>query len=297
MTDTRQTDLKSLVAGRSGMPVPPSILSIAEAVRRDAGETVVGILAYGSCLRDVRPDEGLVDLYALVDDYRKFHGNPLARFLNRLIPPNVYYGECEHDGVTIRTKYAVVSIAQFERRVSPVTRNPYFWARFAQPSAIVFAQSGETRDRIETALARAVATAADNGTALAGDDADPGRLWTVLFENTYRTELRSEHLDRAGQIVDADRDFYEAAVRPHTPGSGAGIRPGNWGLRRIEGKLLSVARLMKAAFTFQGGTDYLAWKIARHSGVAIEVKPWQRRHPILAAVILLPKLYARGGFR
>ncbi len=297
MTDTPQTDLKSLIAERSGMPVPPAILSIAEAVRRDAGEAVVGVLAYGSCLRDVRPDEGLVDLYALVDDYGNFHGNPFTRLLNWLIPPNVYYGECQHEGLTIRTKYAVVSIAQFERRVSPATRNPYFWARFAQPTAIVFAASGEIRDRIEAALVQAVATAADNGRKLASSEADPVRLWTVLFENTYRTELRSEDPGRASQIVEANIEFYEAAARLLELGPKAGGGPGNWGLRRIEGKLLSVARLMKAAFTFQGGADYLAWKIARHSGVTIEVTPWQRRHPILAAIILLPKLYARGGFR
>lgn len=297
MTDTSQTDLRSLVAERSGIAVPPAIRSMAETVRRDVGDSVVGMLAYGSCLRDVRPDEGLVDLYALIDDYRAFHGNTIARFLNWLIPPNVYYAECQHDGLTIRTKYAVVSIAQFERRVGASTRNPYFWARFAQPTAVVFAANDEFRDRIEAALAQAVSTAADQGKALAGEDADPRTLWATLFGNTYRTELRSEDSSRAGQIVDADIDFYEAAARLHASGAGPGKRRGIWALRRIEGKLLSVARLVKAAFTFQGGADYLAWKIARHSGVSIEVTPWQRRHPILAAIVLLPKLYARGGFR
>ncbi len=279
------------------MSVPPAIRSMSEAVRRDVGGSVVGMLAYGSCLRDVRPEEGLVDLYAIISDYRDFHGNPVTRFLNWLIPPNVYYAECEHDGLTIRTKYAVVSIAQFERRVSRKTRNPYFWARFAQPTAIVFAVNGETRERIEAALANAVSTAIDHGRALAGKGAETRTVWTTLFQNTYRTELRSEDASRAGQIVEANSDFYEAAAELHVSRQNAVNRQGSWALRRIEGKFLSVARLLKAAFTFQGGADYLAWKIARHSGVTIEVTPWQRRHPILAAIVLLPKLYARGGFR
>jgi hypothetical protein len=40
-----------------------------------------------------------------------------------------------------------------------------------------------------------------------------------------------------------------------------------WALRRACGKALNALRLAKAAFTFEGGADYLAWKIERHSGV------------------------------
>jgi hypothetical protein len=61
--------------------------------------------------------------------------------------------------------------------------------------------------------------------------------------------------------------------------------------------LLSVARLLKAAFTFQGGADYAAWKIERHSGVKIQVTDWQRRHPILASITLLPKLLKKGALK
>jgi hypothetical protein len=54
---------------------------------------------------------------------------------------------------------------------------------------------------------------------------------------------------------------------------------------------------MKAAFTFAGGADYLAFKVERHSGERIELKPWQRRHPILGALSLLPGLLRRGAVR
>lgn len=69
-----------------------------------------------------------------------------------------------------------------------------------------------------------------------------------------------------------------------------------WGLRRVQGKFLSVARLIKASFTFDGGIDYLAWKISRHSGVKIELTPWQRRHPLLAGIVLFWRLRRRGAF-
>ena len=63
------------------------------------------------------------------------------------------------------------------------------------------------------------------------------------------------------------------------------------------GKLFNIARLIKAAFTFEGGLDYILWKIARHSGVTIAVTDWQRRHPLLAAPGLAWRLYRRGAFR
>ena len=43
-------------------------------------------------------------------------------------------------------------------------------------------------------------------------------------------------------------------------------------------KLLSVLRLAKASATYAGGAEYIAWKINRHAGTEIELKPWQRRH-------------------
>jgi hypothetical protein len=76
-------------------------------------------------------------------------------------------------------------------------------------------------------------------------------------------------------------------MRPHS----------SWARRRIEGKTLSVVRLAKASLTFAGGADYIAWKINRHAGTDIELKPWQRRHPLLAGLSLLPRLLRSGAVR
>ena len=77
-------------------------------------------------------------------------------------------------------------------------------------------------------------------------------------------------------------------------GGGAG---GGWARRRLEGKALSVLRLAKASATFAGGVDYIAWKINRHAGTQIAIKPWQRRWPLLAAISLLPRLLWSGAVR
>ena len=70
-----------------------------------------------------------------------------------------------------------------------------------------------------------------------------------------------------------------------------------WRSRRVHGKALSVLRLAKASATFTGGADYIAWKINRHAGTEIRLKPWQRRWPLLAALSLLPRLLRTGAVR
>jgi hypothetical protein len=154
----------------------------------------------------------------------------------------------------------------------------------------------DVRRKLVAALAQAVRTmiAASRPLGRPGDDALD--LWRRGLAETYRTELRPEPADRARAIVAANAPWYRAVTEAVLgPGWVAGgVPPVSWGRRRVAGKALSVLRLLKAGFTFEGGADYVAWKIARHSGEAIEVKPWQRRHPVLGALWLLPGLLRRG---
>ena len=65
----------------------------------------------------------------------------------------------------------------------------------------------------------------------------------------------------------------------------------------VRARLYSFARLAKASLTFAGGAEYIAWKINRHAGTDIQLKPWQRRHPLLAGLSLLPRLLKSGAVR
>ncbi|MGI9414124.1 MAG: hypothetical protein ACR2PM_10670 [Hyphomicrobiales bacterium] len=304
MTSNETPDLLSIVTARATAPVVPEVRALGDALHAKFGNAAEAVLAYGSSLRGTALDDTLIDLYVLVSSYEAAHGGRIERLANRLLPPNVYYLEHAFDGRTLRAKVAVVSLEQFEHKLSLATSNPYFWARFAQPCALVHARDDTARTRTLNALAAAVETMLANAPAL-GDAADARALWVAVLQATYRTELRPESVSRAGQIVDADRAYYEGlaeSARGQSAISGAPRRGAAsvrrlWWRRRLAGKLLTVARLIKAGFTFQGGADYIAWKISRHSGIEVTVTPWQRRHPILAALLLAPRLYFRGGFR
>lgn len=262
-------------------------LSQACRTRHDPG--VVAILAYGSCLRD-KTGEGLIDLYVLTRDYKSVSRNPLSRFFCRLVPPNVYYVEAKG----ARGKYAVLPLSKFTQMAR--AQNPYIWARFGQPCEVVYADDAQA---VDAALAQCAATMWAEAATLsqAGDDAL--QALTRLFAATYATELRPESSARASVIVNADRAFYEKAAAKHLGKNWCSVNtaPANWRSRRMIGKALSVARLVKAGFTFQGGADYMAWKIERHSGVKVEITDWQRRHPVLGALSLLPRLLKKGAVR
>ncbi|MFW6076785.1 MAG: hypothetical protein ACOC71_03460 [Hyphomicrobiales bacterium] len=296
---TAAEPLETIVARTASAPVAAEIHALAEAMQARHEPGVAAVVAYGSSLRGVGLSDTLIDLYVLTDTEAAVSSNRLARLGCRLVPPNVHYGEAQSGPVTLRAKYAVVPLDLFARRMGPDVGNPYFWARFAQPCRIVWVRDEAVRRTILAALAQAVRTmiAASLPLGRPGDDAL--ELWRRGLAETYRTELRPESGERAGAIVAANAPYYRAATEAVLGADWVadGESPAGWWRRRMAGKALSVLRLLKAAFTFEGGADYVAWKVARHSGQAIDVKPWQRRHPVLGALWLLPGLLRRGALR
>lgn len=284
--------IEAWVEAETSRAVPTAVEAITQAaIDRYAQGSIEAVLFYGSCFREGRVDEGLVDLYLLAKDAQCIHPSPWMRFWAELIPPNVYYIETEHAGRTVRAKYALLTLTQFERKVMADVRNPYFWARFAQPTGIVMAKD---RKRLIQALAQSISSLNAHAIALASPDATDEQFWTCILSQTYRTELRVEKPYRTRQIFQADAARYRE-IRQLAPAIPCSRAP--WWFRRIEGRLISVARLIKASFTFKGGPDYLAWKIERHSGVKLQLTTWQRRHPIFAAPPILWRLWRNKTIR
>ena len=295
MSDSAASRLRALVESDWRRPIPQPVEDLAQAaIAGMGGRGVVAVLFYGSCFRDGVVGDGLVDLYLVAESYGSVHRRPWVRLFNWLVPPNVYYAQCESGGRMVRGKFAVVSIDQLEKRTRPETGNPYFWARFAQPTGIVFCEPAYEQ-RLKSIFVMAIRTLYDNARATAGEDALPLELWTGVLKETYRTELRVEKTGRAEQIYQSDRERFDAIDRVLRSGPfmvpGSALKPPGWRQRRLWGRILSVLRLVKAAFTFSGGADYLVWKIERHSGVRLALADWQRRHPILAAGPILWRLW------
>jgi len=283
--------LRDLVDEELNLPVDPRVTAVAAAIAAKHGAASRAVLFYGSCLREQQLEGLMLDFYLIVSDYREAYAKTWLAAANRLIPPNVFY--FEHDGLV--AKYAVLSEADFHRLTGPETSSVSVWARFAQPSRLVWAADDQARERAIDAVARAAPTLL--AAARPRPSEDPFALWQRAFALTYSAELRAERKGRSGSVVDGDPRRYERFTAPALEAAQS-LRPhGSWAWRRIEGKALSIARLAKASLTFAGGADYIAWKINRHAGTEIELKPWQKRHPLLAGISLLPRLLRSGAVR
>jgi hypothetical protein len=296
-----EPDLQTLVAAELAEPVDPRVSAMAAALAALHPAAARAVLFYGSCLRQSELDGLMLDFYLVVSDYGEAYGPGWLARANRLLPPNVF--PFAHKGLS--AKYAVLSEADFARECSSEARSVSVWARFAQPSRLAWAADEAARARAVEAVAEAAPTLFALTMPVLGERADVLEIWRQGFALTYGAELRAERSNRSGSIVDADPERYERfgraalaalAGRSVDAVSSARMRR-RWRAMQRKGKALSVARLAKASFTFAGGIDYLAWKINRHAGTAIEIKPWQRRWPLIAAFTLLPRLFRRGAIR
>jgi hypothetical protein len=293
MMDRYPTNVAALVGSSLARPLASDIQAMANHVR-EKHETVAAILAYGSCLRGVSADDTLIDLYVLVEDEAHVSPNKWSRLAARLLPPNVYYSEMSYCGRTLRCKYATMTLQSFARCMRPQAKNPYFWARFSQPASLAFAADERSREHVVNAITDAVTTMFRTALSTAPLASDPLEIWRLGFEETYDTELRPEAQSRAREIVATNQAFYREAARQI--GAEGGL-PVFWPWRRLVGKFLSLARLVKAGLTFEGGAAYAAWKIERHSGKKVTLTPWQKQHPVLAGLLLLPRLLWLGAIR
>jgi len=311
--------LTTLLAESTSRTFSRELLALRNALLQRYKETVDAMLFYGSSLRSGDALDGLVDLYLVVDDYRKAHGKPLPALFNWLLPPNVYYLEVEVEGRRVRAKYAVISMQDLQRGTSMRWFHSYLWGRFSQPCGLLYSRDAETGEQVQRALAQALLTFLTRVLPALPERLECAAIWQQGLALSYRAELRAEKPERAIHLYEAWQDHYRAAtslampalpfevqreqlesrlfytvrIARHTRMLG---RTG-WLLRRLQGKLLSLLRLMKATFTFQGGIDYIAWKLERHTGIPVEVSPKVRRHPLIYGWGMLWRLYRRGVFR
>ena len=279
--------LHARISAQLDAPVDPAVQAFAQALAAQAGAAAV--LFYGSNLR-TGSLEGVLDFYVLLP------GEERER-----IWPRVSYHERGAGDITLRAKVATMTLATFAKAAAGTLADTTIWARFVQPSVIVFADDSAARGEIEAAIGAAAMTAARLAVALGPPAGRAGDYWRALFQATYKAEFRVEKPGRENDILAVNAAHFAGllplaltAAGVAFTGSGERIVPslaatqrarilGWWKRRVLLGKPLNLARLAKASTTFEGAARYAAWKIERHTGMAIEVTPFRERYPLLAA--------------
>ena len=314
-------ELYSEVENRIFRPIPPAISFLTDELVAKYGQATEAVLFYGSCLQHGNPYDGIVDIYILVDHYRHAYDRGVAAVANYILPPNVYYHETVFQGRTIRIKYAVISMEQFQKACTMQWFHSYFWGRFCQPSVATFIVNSQVKKIIVDTVATSILTFLSRTVPCICESNDEELTWEKLWHEglqmSYSAELRPEKAERAKRILRADSTWFKAVTPPALQALPLQVSVDTsgiihcafmprilrikcrilWVVRRIQGKCLSVMRLAKASFTFKGGVDYIVWKIERHSGVKIEVSPFLRRHPVIAMIALAWRIFSRGAAR
>jgi hypothetical protein len=299
-------------------PASPALDALVNTLRDRHGTSVNAILLYGSCLRSGDLHDGLVDLYLIVDRYRDFYPRRLKAFSNWLLPPNVFYIELPVDDRMVRAKYAVLSGRDLR---NGTTRwfHSYLWGRFTQPTAVAWSRDSDAQQQVLECLAGSICTFLNRTLPRLPSSGSVQSLWQQGLQLSYGAELRAEKPGRATELTESGAQYYQAATRllaaslrhrltlqdeadglhyqASIPAAHRLASRLAWPLRKAQGKLLSVLRLLKALFTFEGGLDYIAWKLERHSGQRIEVPERVRRWPLIFIWGLFWQLYRRGVFR
>lgn len=282
---------------------PPAIRRFAEALAQAPG--AVAVMFYGSTLR-TGDLTGLLDFYVLTDEP---HRRGARGAVERALWPEVSYREFDAEGDTLRAKVATMPLATFARAAAGGMLDTTIWARFVQPTALVWTRDPLVRDEVVRAVIGAARTAGRFAAALGPERGVALEFWRALFRQTYQAEFRVETAGRADELLRAAPTRWASLLPLAWTAEGLAfqrvgddLRPAldparrrqlqdRWRVRRLAGKPLNLARLVKAAFTFDGAARYAAWKIERHTGLQIAVTPFRERHPILAAPGVLWRLW------
>lgn len=279
--------LKQRIAQQLRREVRPEIAAYAQALAEEAG--AMAALFYGSNLR-TGSLEGVLDFYLLIPGLQV-----------EKVWPKVSYHELELGGHTLRAKVAEMSLEQFSKACRGESRDTTIWARFVQPSALVWLAGEPLVDTVVEAIADAARTAARLAAALGPASGRADEYWRALFQATYKAEFRVEKAGREDSILSSNAEHFEGllplaweadgieftqAKDALTPAMAHAERSRTlawWRVRRRLGKPLNLLRLAKATTTFEGAARYAAWKVERHTGVAIAVTPFREKYPLLAA--------------
>ena len=268
-------------------PVDPAVRLFAAQLGEAVG--ALAVLFYGSNLRTGSLD-GVLDFYVL-----------LPGPVETRLWPRVSYHEREHDGLTVRAKVATMTLATFAAAACGDLLDTTIWARFVQPSALVWSRGPAHDGDVARAVAEAATTAALFAAALGSSAATEEEFWLGLFRATYDVEFRLEKPGRERDILAANAAHFAGLLRAGLAAGqiavavdGDRLRPllpdglrttlrRAFARRAQWGRFYNLIRLVRASTTFEGAARYAAWKIERHTGVPVVLTPWRERHPVLAA--------------
>jgi hypothetical protein len=295
--------LGELVGAIASRPAAPDWYELPERVRDVAPSAARAVLGYGSWYLDgLRKDASFADAFLVVDDYARFHTRPFHAWMNRALPPNVYFLWSNGDNHReLRGKYNVISAADLERECGFDLRDVYNAGRLSKPVWIAWVRDEATRTWLVERLVGALCALTPIALGLCPERFSVDLFSLELLGLSYRGEARLEGWERVRQLHAVYPDYYtelhrrlleafaDATGRLEPAGTGFAKRGhAEWSrITRASHRLIRRSRRRgylrwpRIILTEPNLADLAANEAERKAGVRIEVTPRLRRHPLL----------------
>lgn len=305
----------ALTADLDAVPTPRTA-RLAAHLARAFGPTTRAIIHYGSHAQrsDARPESAhdffiIVERYA--DAYRSLAASGgttvrprLAALLNHVLPPNVVAVTERDVEPPLHAKCAILSVDDLRRACSRRARDHFTQGRLFQQVQLVWTSDPAARAVVVGALLEARARTFEWGRPYLPAGFDAETYCRVLLDTSYAAEIRPEGRERVVALIGAQREtvvrMYDALLQHlaakrivakhgkvytdlHPPGRWAKFRAAMY-FRRS--KRRATARWLKYIVLYDDWLDYILLKVARRSGVSVELTARERRWPL---IFLWPK--------
>ena len=276
-------------------------------VRSLAPELTRALIGYGSWYaKGLRKPQSFPDVYLVVDSCSRFHRNAFHAWMNRMLPPNVYFiwseGEARRQ---IRGKYNVIGAAELERECGPGLRDLYNAGRMTKLVWLAWVRDEETREWLLEQLVRAHCTLTPLALALLPERFAVDDFSLELLGLSYRGEPRLEGWEKVRQLHAAYeqhyRELHGALLEAYGRATGLVTSVGT-GFEKVSSSAVApewerIARIGRRLVRRSRLRGYLRWprivltephlldlavnEAERKAGVTIRVTPRLRRHPLL----------------
>jgi hypothetical protein len=314
-------DLRAAVAARSDAAgSAPEARAAAGAVKARGGDAVAAVLFFGSRQTQAGPDpHSAWDFFVVTRGYAPFYRalrragasrrpSGLLATLNAVLTPSqVSLWLPAAEGVTVRAKCAVVSLADLRRESSAHRRDHFILGRLFQPVVVLHADES-ARAAVLDALVEACRLTVTWVRPWLPERFTVEEYCRALLRVSYGAEIRPEPVERRLETLwAAQRErmlpVYEVLLRDLVrEGQLVDAGPGTYGLARAAGaaerrrlaayfawsRVRATTRWAKHMVTFEGWLDYILHKAERHTGQEIVLTRRERRMPLL---FLWPRLF------
>jgi hypothetical protein len=312
------TDASVRAALAMGLDAAPSPRAgrLADFLARAFGPSTVALVHYGSHAYQSDPtSESAHDFFAIVenygDAYRSLAATVGTRYrpgtaaaLNHVLPPNVIEVRDQSASPPLVAKVAVFSLGAFQSACSTGTVDHFVRGRLFQAVQLVWTRDPEWRRAVVSAVVEARAGSFEWGRMFLPRTFDADTYCSCLLAASFAAEIRPESRVRISSLLDAQRPImvpmYAALLQSLARGAVLDQHGElytnrhatqfwerlRWAVYFRRSKLRATLRWGKYVALYDDWLDYVVRKIARRSGVEIELSPRERRWPL---IFLWPK--------